>query len=385
MAVVAANWSELPKDLLYLISQRIDNENDLIRFRSICSTWRSSSIPNHHTNILPFIFNFPLLRYVRAYIHDSDRDNEEASNTNNILFCSLSKRNIFLIKSPPQQQQTLVHLPWLIRVTHNSYGKSKLHTSLLNFPFSLDLNKFSVHHLGTDFIIDKSLPYGCMSPQKVVAVTRVILAVLLGYHRQLVLFRCGDESWTDIPDMSSSIGDICVFKGQIYAVEENSGKTVTIGPEDLSVQLVASYKQGSPLLFLVESEGELLLVDVDESLLFESDDIEDVFWSYSTILEDGLTINVFRLDEKERKWAKLTSLGDRILFLGNGCSFSASDLSVAKGNCVIFMDNVFKKFKNIVDSYNGMCVFDLEQGQCLPLCHHRDYSLLLRSPLAIVS
>jgi hypothetical protein len=26
MAVVAANWSELPKDLLYLISQRIDNE-----------------------------------------------------------------------------------------------------------------------------------------------------------------------------------------------------------------------------------------------------------------------------------------------------------------------------------------------------------------------
>ncbi|MCI20819.1 F-box protein, partial [Trifolium medium] len=33
MAVVA-DWSELPKDILNLISERIDNEFDLIRFRS---------------------------------------------------------------------------------------------------------------------------------------------------------------------------------------------------------------------------------------------------------------------------------------------------------------------------------------------------------------
>jgi hypothetical protein len=73
-----------------------------------------------------------------------------------------------------------------------------------------------------------------MYPKKVVVVTPLILGILL-YNDHLVLLRCGDECWTD---MLSSIADICIFKGRIYAVEEDSGKTVTIRPEDLSVQLV---------------------------------------------------------------------------------------------------------------------------------------------------
>jgi len=50
-----ADWSELPKELLNLISQHLDL--DLISFRS---TWRSCSIPNHH-HILSF--KFPLLQF----------------------------------------------------------------------------------------------------------------------------------------------------------------------------------------------------------------------------------------------------------------------------------------------------------------------------------
>ncbi|MCH91335.1 F-box protein, partial [Trifolium medium] len=94
MAAVA-DWSELPKDILNLISERIEDEIDLIRFRSVCSSWRSSSIPNHHINALPF--KLPLLRYYSVNITDP--------------FRSLSKRNIFLIKPPPKQDQTLVHRP----------------------------------------------------------------------------------------------------------------------------------------------------------------------------------------------------------------------------------------------------------------------------------
>jgi len=56
--MAAANWSELPPELLNLISQHIDVELDLICFQSVCPTWRSSSIPNHHSNILPFKFPF---------------------------------------------------------------------------------------------------------------------------------------------------------------------------------------------------------------------------------------------------------------------------------------------------------------------------------------
>jgi hypothetical protein len=112
--------------------------------------------------------------------------------------------------------------------------------------------------------------------------------------------------------------------------------------------------------FLVESEGELLLVDVYKSysVYFDLDG--------EVACRDDLKIHVFRLDEKAKKWVKLPSLGDRILFLGNGCSFStsASDLYVANGNCVILLDDVFD---------NNMCVFQLDEGRLSPLC---DYPIL---------
>ncbi|MCI04976.1 F-box protein, partial [Trifolium medium] len=170
-----------------------------------------------------------------------------------------------------------------------------------------------------------------MFPKKVVAVTPLVLAILLD-NNHLVLLRSGNERWTDL---LTFIQDICVFKGRIYAVEAGGKtRTVTIGLEDLSVRLVANRVLGRPgdIKFLVESEGELLLVDIEETFYFDSS------------LENALTIHVFRLDEKEKEWVELSSLRDRILFLGYGCSFSvsASDFSAAKGNCVIFMDDVFE-------------------------------------------
>ncbi|PNX63171.1 F-box protein, partial [Trifolium pratense] len=44
MAMAEANWSELPTELLNLISQRIDNNVDLIRFGSVCSTCRGGPV-----------------------------------------------------------------------------------------------------------------------------------------------------------------------------------------------------------------------------------------------------------------------------------------------------------------------------------------------------
>jgi hypothetical protein len=128
--------------------------------------------------------------------------------------------------------------------------------------------------------------------------------------------------------------------------------------------------------FLVESEGELLLVDVYKSysVYFDLDG--------EVACRDDLKIHVFRLDEKAKKWVKLPSLGDRILFLGNGCSFStsASDLSVAKGNCVIFMDDDCSLVNKICNNASGMYVFDLDQGHVSPLSDYPDYLNLFWPP-----
>jgi hypothetical protein len=371
--MAAPNWSELPCELLNLISQHFDIEIDLIRFRSVCSNWRSSSIPNHHTNILPF--KFPLPNYPFNF--------DSIINNNINSFCYLSKRITFLIKPPPQQQQqdqTLIR-PWLIRITQNSSGKIKLFQPLLSynsppisFHYLFNFYKLSVVHLGTDFIIDDAdnklhLYCNYMYPEKVVSVTRhgkkpMILGTSTSSPKP-VLFKCGDENWTVIPDMFTCFGDISVFKGRHYVVNK-FGRTIRVGPDDLTVELVAEPFVGGDIKFLVENEGELLLVDIYESFCF--------------------SIEIFRLDVKEKKWVNLsTSLGDRVLFLGNGCSFSASasDLCVSKGNCVIFIDDAFLSF-GFNNFHYGNCVFHLDQRRLLSLSDCLEYFNLFRPSWGLI-
>jgi len=364
---MAADWSELPKDLLNLISERIDSELDLTRFRSVCSNWRSSSIPNHHPNST---IEFPLFK--APFLSDS---------INNITsFCKLFKHSFFLIKPPLQQQQQTLVQPWLIRITQTSSDKNRLIHPFLthqyqspypfHFPHALNFSELSVRHLGSGFINAEPEPlkHFYMQPEKVVSVTcqgkkPIVLATLHSIFTPVpLLLKCGDDNWKVIPDILTFSLDVCLFKGWPYVVDK-VGQTITFGPDDLTVQLVAEPfvdGAGGKVKFLVENEGDLLLVDIYE-----------IFLSYY-LDEDALRIYVYRLDEKEKKWVSLTSLGDRVLFLGNGCSFSASasDLCVAKGNCIIFIDYM----------KNGNCVFHLDQDRLSPLSDYPEYFNLFWPP-----
>lgn len=131
-----------------------------------------------------------------------------------------------------------------------------------------------------------------------------------------------------------------------------------IGP-DSTVQMVAEHVvHGGDRKLLVESDGELLLVDIYESLDFG--------------------INVFRFHEKEKKWVKLMNLGDRVLFFGEGCSFSASasDLCVSKGNCIIFIDDAITNYW--MQGGNG--VYHLDQGRVSPVSRYHEYFNLFSPP-----
>ncbi|MCH82460.1 F-box protein [Trifolium medium] len=356
-----ADWSQLPKDLLQLISQRLDSELYLLRFRSVCSTWRSSSsIPKHHPNYLS-------LKLPEFYNNDPNPP------------CHISKHNIFLIK-PPQHQQTLHHRrPWLIRIGPDPDGKIQLwHPFSLrpHIPFHfphhvLDFNQLSVFHLGHLFLLSEANRQ--IHSAKLLVAPRQekqpLFMVTFNCFGELTLFRCGDERWTIIQGMATSAhGDICIFKGRPCAVDYD-GYTVMFEP-DLSHHLIAEPlldEEGVHTKFLLQSECELLLVDC-----YACD-------SGFSIKNGDVRIAVFRLDEKEKKWVKLTSLGDRVLFLGNRYMFSASasELGFAKGNCVIYTDDVFK---GLDDMEYGMSVFQLDQNRVSPLSDYPDYLKLFWPP-----
>ncbi|XP_058752459.1 F-box protein SKIP23-like [Vicia villosa] len=360
-------WADLPKEILNLISKQIENELDLVHFRSVCSSWRSSSIPIP-PNIL---FKFPLISYSDRPELLSDIINGE----NNTPFCYLSQCCFLLIK-PPQQQRTMqaMQRPWLIQITKNTRGKIKLFPPFITYhsssPFLcdlrvLDFNKFPVVQLGSDFVINNQRSH-FIAPEKVVAVMRhgekpAVLGIVRNAFFRKVIFRYHNEQWKVIENIAKH-GDICVFKGKFYAVD-GSGRTVTVEHDDdgSGVELVDSPLIVGDRKLLVESDGELLLVNIYDYLWF--------------------SVAVFRLDEKGKKWVKLKSIGDRVLFLGNEYLFcaSASDLRVGKGNCVVFMDDRFLSFQN---RQHGKCVYHLDRYEFL--ADYEEYFNLFSPPEWIV-
>jgi hypothetical protein len=365
------DWSQLPKDLLQLISQKLNSDFYELRFRSVCSSWRSSSIPKHLLllNNLPSKLPFPL----------------PFKSINTSTF-PLSKRTIFLIN----QQQSLT--PWLIKIGLDSHGRTRLWNPLsrdnllsLHFPQHIDFNQLSVFQLAHEYVIgnfpSKSEQYSFAHTSiftRKVAVYDTLrnqngngndrCSVLLTIHisGKLAIFRNGDERWTVMrAKPPKPYTDVCVFNGRPIAVD-STGRTVAVG-QDLSLHLVAKAVSVDNRKLLVESDGELLLVDMylkpDSTKCNMHVDGEGVY--EFEIESDAVRFVVFRLDEKEKKWVELTNLGDRVLFLGEDCAFSvsASDLCMGNGNCVIFGDNVHRLFRL---PELGISVFCLDKRQILP-------------------
>lgn len=209
--------------------------------------------------------------------------------------------------------------------------------------------------------------------------------VLLTIHvsGKLAMFRSGDEGWTIIPDMPTPYDDVCVFKGKLCAVD-NTGRTVTVGL-DSSVGLMAEPVFGGDKKFLVDCAGELLLVDKylssDNAVCSlgafgEGDDDGDEI--YELGCERTVKFDVYRLEEEEKRWCELASLGQWVLFLGDDSAFcvSMSDLCVSKGDCVVFRDDTFNI--NVLES--GMGVFHLWEDGISPLADYPDYAKLFWPP-----
>ncbi|PNX79979.1 F-box family protein [Trifolium pratense] len=379
------DWSQLHRDILQHISKTLNSEFYQIRFRSVCSSWRSSIPKNHHHHLnLPLKFPIP-----------SDDDSNSNSNSN----FHLSKRNVFLITPPPNQKQTL-H-PWLIKIGPDSKQQTHLWHPLsrdkkLPFHFHdvIDFNQHRVIHLGTEFVFG-DLPSSLYrnNIEKIVVFDadtwhigkgKVSYSVLLTIHvsGKLAICRCGDERWTVIPGMATPYDDVCVFNGRPFAVDSN-GQTVAVGL-DLSLEFVAEPVFGGNKKFLVESNGELLLVDKymisvqHEGFL---DDHGDGVGNYEIGFgrKRAVKFDVFRLDSMRKKWVEVRNLKDRVLVLGEGCAFSvlALDLGMKNGNCVIYKDEAFR---HVHVTGLGVRVFCLDKHRISPLVDVPHYNKLFWPP-----
>lgn len=215
--------------------------------------------------------------------------------------------------------------------------------------------------------------------------------VLLTIHvsGKLVVYKSGDEKWRLIDDLPSPYDDVILWKGRFYAVD-STGRIVIVNTVDLNVSVAADSIFGGDKKFLVDSNGELLAVDMYLSVE-PADDLGfnpglefyeefDLFMSERTV-----KFKVFRLDEEAGKWIEITCLGDRMLFLGDNCTFSASAAETfgdekLRGNCIFFTDQYCNREDEGVLKARGVGFFDLESGSIAPVDSHVGYSKMFWPP-----
>ncbi|XP_059314449.1 F-box protein SKIP23 [Lycium ferocissimum] len=388
-----AEWSQLPRELIDLISKHLLTEIDFLRFRSVCSSWRSSVPPKPY---LSSPSRFPIL------------PNDGISITENSWGFRLSKSPLYLLHSPNQTTSSNKNNHgWIVKLDRenllNPLSRSQFKPLPLNFPKILDSSNYPILELCQEYTLQfiKYRPMansiadaGNLYMEKVAVRLEKDGFVLLTIHvsGKLVMYRSGDIKWEIVDELSLPYDDVIMKDGNFYAVD-NTGKGVLVKlscGETPELEVVANSVFGGDKKFLMESCGDLLMVDKYLSIGPEDDlgynenvEFYEEFDSYMS--ERTVKFKVYKLDGDMQRWVEVTKLEDRMLFVGDNCTFSVlvSELdSRCKGNCILFADQNFCSTEDSGGLWknHGIGVFSLENGSIGPVSSFRGYAELFWPP-----
>ena len=194
--------------------------------------------------------------------------------------------------------------------------------------------------------------------------------VVSGAGRFLEFWRPGDKSWTRMESSpNGAFNDVNFYNGAFNDVNFYNGKgyAITYGGDiwvwDISDPTVAHYgfTIDRELIkcresYLVESDGELLIVARDGAAL--EDDDEETY--------GATNFRVIQLDLIKRGWKEITNVGERAIFVGHNGAFSIDATSfpnVIKPNCIYFTDDAIEAY-TFTQQGGGkdMGVYNLEDG-----------------------
>ncbi|KAH0711775.1 hypothetical protein KY289_007734 [Solanum tuberosum] len=278
-----APWCDLPIELVERISKFVNSHIDILRFRAVCSSWRSAFSPNFKIPKSQFPIKLPF-------------PNDLFWPYNDISHCNLIESTVYLLQLPHPP-----HTGWLVKILKTSHGKLKILNPLTNRVIG-DLPDQKLNLL--DIRVSQS----------------------------------EDEKWTTLKDPTSKIVDISVYKGNFYAVD-TYGETIMYDPlfnQTIVSSTVNIFNEWGSKKRLVESGGELFLVD-----MFLDTDVKTELHGSQPSWKCPKEIKVYRLDEEQHEWIAVHTLGDQIFFAGDDCCFSVSSSDFGdqcRGNCIYYVN-----------------------------------------------
>ncbi|KAM5546920.1 putative F-box protein [Rosa sericea] len=369
-------WSDLPKELWPIIGKFLHSRIDVLRFRSVCSLWRSSRPPFQRPlpppPPLPLKFspsgsgagdpkNQGLLFQSTTYRMESIIDKKRSGS-------SRSKPWLMKLEQDPNSgRMRLVHPVTSSPLRYSPNATSK-EFSLLEFRV-VELRKSYALKFGKNNVTVKSVQRLVVMPCDFLDIDDVYGVFMVYNEGKLGFVRFGDEKLTRVDEHNAYYDDIIVYKGQCYVVD----KWGTISWVSSALQVI----QFSPPLcgfggrkYLVECCDDLYVVDqYFENVTQQSNmvvvtpflDNELLWWHYHKMRSDAESIDfkVYKLDQEWGKWVDVKDLGDDIFILSNDGSFSVSarEFAGVKRNCIFFTESA------LTTGRFHSRVFNLEDGR----------------------
>ncbi|XP_060194517.1 F-box protein SKIP23-like [Lycium barbarum] len=313
---------------------------DHLRFRSICSLWRSSSLPLRKPPLpslptLPDPF-CPKTRKKPYFVEKTVYLLQIQEDLWNSPLMKGFKRSFLIEVSKPlsgdklRLESLLSHAP-----LENRAKSSESRGSVLN------LWNLRVTELCKVFYTPKR--ESGISALQISRAGRELAAMAIDDDMQLYHYKSGEKKWTK-NDICCDWHDIINYQGQFCAVDIE-GRTLlfdssSFAETEISPPMVDNLSKFVSWKVLVESCGELFLVELYEE-----------------------KTKVYRLNMEENAWIQVENLGDRIFFIGKNCSFSlsAQEFPGCKGNCVYFNRGEGKEYDERLRFWGPKTeVYDLE-------------------------
>ncbi|KAK8716854.1 hypothetical protein V6N13_044149 [Hibiscus sabdariffa] len=407
------SWSGLPVDLWTKIGQCLDARFDIIRFRSVCKTWRNSLPISHPRNwylpMKPFNFNdddpLDVAGDTRRhfFIVDDNSSNEELSSS------IIIRSTVYILRQYPTPNP--IPTPWLFKLEESEQGKLRVVNPISdapvkdlpsNFPKVLNLLDYPILEVNRGCIhkeiVKRMFRQEGEEPVKSVTNLSVSKAVILPgsdliskqaevtvlflcLSGRLLLWRNADERLMKINEAGFYYDDIAVYRGRFVAVDR-WGIVSFVDSSFRLVQYTPPVLNGGHKKHLVVSSEHLYVVD----RYFDRPQTATTLHHFCNLdSKKVVDFKLFKLDE-DYGWLAVTSLDDRILFIGRQSNFFVpiKELSGCKGNCIYFIDE--KRWYNDEDDAligstgHGIAVFDLVVQRVRKLSSFPGYSDMLWPP-----